>query len=41
MRRVTAKPPNMLMEVSAMPTMAIQRINSSGLTVPSTNGGAI
>ncbi len=30
MRRVTAKPPNMLMVVSTMPTKAMPRIQSSG-----------
>ena len=43
MRRVTAKPPNMLMQVSAMATTATQRISLSGRTAPgaATTGGAI
>ena len=40
MRRVTAKPPNMLMLVSAMPTTASQRISSSGRPVRRASGTA-
>jgi hypothetical protein len=38
MRRVTAKPPNMLTAVSAMPTTASQRMMSSGRTSPAHHG---
>ena len=42
MRWVTAKPPNMLMLVSAMPTSARPRIQASGRSGPkSSSGGAI
>ena len=38
MRRVTANPPNMLIDVSATPTTAIHRIYSAGR--PGAGGGA-
>ena len=41
MRRVTAKPPNMLTAVSAMLTAARPWISASGRETPSASGGAI